>query len=279
MKPTIESTKGLIMSGPLAVEAHFGRKTVTRRLIKGITPGQTIYNNGTDNRGAWWMFNPEEEGDCPIVRPKYNVGDWCYIREPFTARAFANDVDHKGGRLNLDQAFWQDIPSALRKPGAINWVCYRGDMSFWYPVEREDEASRKLYPLESLVQCDPRTDEITAFDGHRWYAGRFMPKWMGRTLVRIVDVSAEHVQQIDEADAIMEGFPIGQPIEPTTAKADFYRLWNEMHGDGEHGIAENPWVWRYEFQVHQVEPHAHWEDTNPGGRYDHDKFMNDQMDF
>lgn len=260
------------MSGPLAVEAHWGRKTVTRRLIKHGVDDPVIYDEGYDEKGQWWVLG--EKGPLPnhesaaLIRPKYNVGDWCYIREPFTARAWKESdvgiLTHKD--YGVDGEFWRDLPKPIRKPEVIEWICFRGDMSFWYPVPSSDDI-----PLNEILACFSRADQIDAEKNHRWYAGRFMPKWMSRTLVRIADVRPQLLKEITEEDARLEGFPFG--MEGTqhqpSAKTAFYTYWDSMHADGYHGVDQNPWVWRYEWQLAAVEPGHHWPDTQPGARLEH----------
>lgn len=263
------------MSGPLAVETHYGRKTVTRRLINLPSHSWKSFDSTVDEKGRkCWIFGPNLSG-ARLVRPKYQRGDWCYIREPFSARAYANGVAPVGQtNLDLDHAFWQDIPRPLRKPPAIEWVCYRGDMSYWYINNHEDEETKKQYPLLHLIAANNRNHEISEFAKHRWYAGRFMPKWMGRTLVRIVDVQPQRLQEIDDADAAMEGFPLPYSIEPGSPRGEFFKYWNDLHANdsNEISVADNPWVWRYEWQLAQVEPFAHWPETNEGAHYHHESF-------
>lgn len=277
----IKKTKGLIMSGRLAVETHYGRKTVTRRLINKTNPDFKLFETINDEKGVGFIMG-ESIAYASIFRPKYQVGDWCYIREPFTARAWSEtDMVNMEESLGFNGEFWQDIPKPLRGQKAIKWIAYRGDMSFWYSCMREDAPGseelaehRLLYPLEHLVQAVSHKDDIKAFEQHRWYVGRFMPKWMSRTLVRIVDVSAQPLQDIIEADAVMEGFPLGHQIEKKSARGDFICYWNDLNANDSNEIsfADNPWVWRYEWQLFHVEPFAHMQDVNPGVLYDHNLF-------
>lgn len=86
-----------------------------------------------------------------------------------------------------------------------------------------------------------------------------MPKWAARLWLEVLDVRAEPLQAITEADAQAEGAELagddeaqdGAPDAPRAMsyRAGFAALWDSINGHRE-GCAwrDSPWVWRIEFR-------------------------------
>lgn len=74
---------------------------------------------------------------------------------------------------------------------------------------------------------------------------RFMCRWMSRTLLEIVDVRIERLQNISEADCAAEGVfetGIGTTCAEFGMGQRLYRtLWDSINGEG--SWAANPYVW------------------------------------
>lgn len=105
----------------------------------------------------------------------------------------------------------------------------------------------------------------------RWKPSMFMPKRFCRIWLENVKVTAERLQDITEADSILEGCVPSEPmtqaeideIEDKEAKAlamalgvggrftaKFYYMqwWNSLNGKSGHGWSTNPWVWVVRFK-------------------------------
>ncbi|BAK75429.1 hypothetical protein NH8B_0594 [Pseudogulbenkiania sp. NH8B] len=80
-----------------------------------------------------------------------------------------------------------------------------------------------------------------------------MPRWASRILLEIVDVRAERLQDIREADALAEGVKHCESELDTGgnwyAPEELYSmLWTKINGWGASGWNANPWVWVVEFR-------------------------------
>lgn len=92
----------------------------------------------------------------------------------------------------------------------------------------------------------------------RWRSGRFMPKWATRLWLEVIDVRAEPLQAISEADARAEGVTLTGDDElqdgaPDAGRAMSYRagfraLWDSINAERGYGWASNCWVWRIAFR-------------------------------
>ena len=103
----------------------------------------------------------------------------------------------------------------------------------------------------------------TGFDrsngGIRWRSPIHMPRWASRLTLTATDVRVERLQEISEADAQAEGFPIswdGKPYDPPSPQEDSWQgygrasmslYWNSLHGPD--AWAANPWVAAISFTV------------------------------
>lgn len=86
-----------------------------------------------------------------------------------------------------------------------------------------------------------------------------MPRWASRLTLTVTDVRVERLQEISEADAQAEGFPIswdGKPYDPPSPQEDSWQgygrasmslYWNSIHVPG--AWDANPWVCAISFTV------------------------------
>jgi hypothetical protein len=209
----------ILFSAPMVRAILEGRKTVTRRAVKGfqIPTEDTAIPVGDrqrwsaigqrDPRYGFCVFGSteaecakelEEYAPCPYGKP----GDRLWVREA-----------------------WAEI-SVAQAPGE-SWVVYR--------------------------ECDNRTDY-----GGPWKPSIHMRRRDSRILLEITDVRVERLQDISEEQAKAEGVRLYtdhaelgdwwhvEGIETYSAdpRKSFELLWSSVGGDWQ----ANPWVWVVEFK-------------------------------
>lgn len=84
----------------------------------------------------------------------------------------------------------------------------------------------------------------------KWTPSIHMPEAAARISLRVTEVLAERLQEIDEAGAQAEGFahepcPSGLRV---SSRAQFQLIWDSIYS-GEQAWAADPWVWRIKFEV------------------------------
>jgi hypothetical protein len=97
----------------------------------------------------------------------------------------------------------------------------------------------------------------------KWRSSRYMPKKAARLFLRVTDVRAERLRDIDNGGAMAEGIyrhPYGgwTWLPPPSASISwahspveaYLRLWDGIHAESEpwQKWAANPWVWVYAFE-------------------------------
>jgi len=234
----------ILFSAPMVRAILDGRKTVTRRPVKGgqipvedtRTPpvGSLRWSaiGQRDPRYGFCVFGVteaecakelEEFAKCPYGKP----GDRLWVREAWVADAQLDSV----------------APRELSQGEPIR-----------YPA---DEAVRQT----GCVMISPGKTRPSIH----------MPRWVSRILLEITEVRVERLQDISDAQALAEGivgvdfrpddgwpictgYMVGpddgkSPLETTAAKA-FAGLWSSINGAD--SWAANPWVWVVEFK--RVQP-------------------------
>lgn len=117
-----------------------------------------------------------------------------------------------------------------RRPGDILWV-----RETWQHTK-----VLNLHPADANYGYVYRTDTQPWEDieGWKWKPSIFMPKEACRLFLKVTNVRVEPLQSITEADARAEGFD---------SVDAFFALWQKLNGT--ESLADNPWVWVYEFEV------------------------------
>lgn len=188
----------------------------------------------------------------------------CEIAGEIKAGDYRNAMYKPGMRLWVREA-WQYFDwSEEGQP----WIRYKSDgMVRFFERVGEDSAGAPIEKWEELS-----SDENRAIDGksadRKWRSPLFMPRWASPTVIEVVSVRAEWLQDISEAGAIAEGvrrfddIPIGKygsrarwswdnPKSTDeclgTARHAFGNLFEKINGPG--SWYENPVVEVVEFKV------------------------------
>lgn len=133
-----------------------------------------------------------------------------------TARYEHSGEDHPASKL---------LTCPYVKPGTRLWV-----RETWRPI-----LSGRL-----AGGYDYRADDPSASgEGFMpWKLSIFMPRAASRLTLEVVSVRVERLQDVTEADAVLEGLE---------RREHFIRLWNELNGK-KYPWESNPFVWRVEFR-------------------------------
>lgn len=133
------------------------------------------------------------------------------------------------------------IPCPYGQPGDRLWV--RESFTLCESI-RADGHRAPLYRATSIVDAEAK-----------WKPSIHMPRWASRLTLEIVSLRVERLQDITEADAILEGIEDKQMVDGvpmwTSAVEAYADLWDSINGEG--SWAANPWVWVVEFTAVNVE--------------------------
>ncbi len=155
-------------------------------------------------------------------------------------------------------------------------LSYRADQG-----ERRGPQMMRLWD-PSLKRWELSETESPSDEPEKWRSARHMPRWASRITLEVLDVRAERIQDISEADAILEGvlrsmeypFENGElpcpdcgglglhgafgenygvtEIECETCDTIIKRfrfLWDSIYANQGLGGETDPWVWAYELKL------------------------------
>lgn len=213
------STKPILFNTEMVKAILDGRKTQTRRIVKGaekyeniidlsddatmITVGKDGEEHPKDVDGLWATFEWDGCPEFPMVKSKYAVGDVLWVRETF---------------------------SQLRNPGT--------------------ESTRFVYRATDDYPFGEKY--IVKF---RWRPLIHMPREAARIFLCVTGVRVERLLDISQSDALSEGIGGLQTRYQCAgfeqrAKFTFGKLWDATARKldlPKYGWNANPWVWVYEF--------------------------------
>jgi hypothetical protein len=204
-----------------------GRKTVTRRMVKGgqIPTEDASVDDGSPRwsaigqrnlRYGFCVFGETEDecakelgrrGVCPYGQP----GDRLWVRETWQLHEKFTDVCH---------------------------VVYKAsERNSWTEKHRR-------FPVEVARGLSAKPFQLG------WRPSIHMPRWASRMLLEITAVRVERLDSITYEQARAEGYPAGREAETGGSGLDawlwFRSLWKEINGPGSWDA--NPWVWVVEFR-------------------------------
>lgn len=201
----------ILFSGPMVRALLDGRKTQTRRVVKGELD---VHENG-----SWTYWTGRKRGHIGSGGTRW------------TPEALAN---------------W----SPYGAPGDRLWVRERWGLNHYkyerlIPKQRPDDLDDD-HLCYYATEGDPEICHEL-----RWKPSIHMPRWASRTLLEIPEVRVERLNDISEDDAIAEGLQWvapgmwsvdwNLPIIGEDPRKVYGELWERIHGPG--SWAANPWVW------------------------------------
>ena len=202
----------IIFSAPMVRAILEGRKTQTRRVVRGGQPkGVGTFHVDTGFKGGRPTL--VETTPCPAGReihwlqrmPYGQPGDRLWVRE---THLLDPPIDGSWPSVGDGFASIEDIPGRYRN---TKHVLYRADNNL------------------SGDWC--------------WRPSIHMPRWASRITLELTDVRVQRVQDISEEDALAEG--CRSQIKHSAAFADLWDSINESRGFGWNA---NPYVWALTFR-------------------------------
>lgn len=212
--------RGMIFNGEMVRALLSGRKTQTRRIVKG-TDGAVKFCKEWDINGEEIFVvlgEKDHTGMNPVLGaiscPFGAVGDRIWVRETFAAL----------------------------EPGSYEQV---------KPQEGHCQDLRYA-ATDQLAKSD------ADIRGYKWVPSIHMPRWASRIQLEITDVRVERLNAISEEDARAEGIidggclncgepePCGCANPEPDATDGFAYLWQSIYG--QESWNDNPWVWVISFE-------------------------------
>ncbi|HHR5552119.1 TPA: hypothetical protein ACS614_002235 [Klebsiella aerogenes] len=223
--------RGMIFNGEMVRAIIDGRKTQTRRIVKG-TDGAVKFCKEWDINGEEIFVvlgEKDHTGMNPVLGaiscPFGGIGDRIWVRETWS------DVNLEGipavaYRADGDVYSLMDDESFLDEDGAFNY----------------DDPRVTKYHFAAWY-----SDLIGGIEGD-WRPSIHMPRWASRILLEITDIRVERLASVSDEDAGKEGYPadpspFGGPMDKWLW---FRQLWDGIYP--KHSFKHNPWVWVIEFK-------------------------------
>lgn len=227
-RPTIfssESVNGILQN----------RKTKTRRVIlpqpydwcKHVLPAPV---EGYGTEGDWIQSTGANDhykllglgAKCPYGV----VGDRLWVRETF----------------------------CIERVDEFQMIVWKADKCAHYLERRHlgvEFAEQKRNILSTEMSGEPfyLSSDFQPKDG--WKSPRFMPRWASRITLEIMDIRAERLQDITNADIKAEGITAHHPVrlkdQVPTSRSAFARHWDNLNKKRGYGWDKDPWVWVVSF--------------------------------
>ncbi|MGY8332626.1 hypothetical protein L1Q87_18195 [Klebsiella pneumoniae] len=200
--------RGMIFNGEMVRAMLDGRKTQTRRIVKGTDGAVKFCKEWNINGEEVFVVLGEKDhtGMNPVLGaiscPFGAVGDRIWVREAFRVHSRATDV--------------------------ATLVYKASERNSW------TEQTRRV----PVAVCNkPATPE-------KWTPSLHMPRWASRILLEITGVRVERLRSMSQDDARAEG--VIAASGPMEAGLAFRELWDSIYG--EESWKANPWVWVIEFK-------------------------------
>jgi len=216
----------ILFSGPMVRAILDGRKTVTRRPVKGLqipkedpAMGETRQRwsavGQRDPRYGFCVFGETEQA-CAMELGEFGACPYGHYGERLWVRETTEIDEQTCDRVALSRYAADQQPvlySGCENPD------YTGSVAHWD------------YPRRSRPSIH-------------------MPRWSSRLLLEITSVRVERLQDISEEQAEAEGVDFlrhaPEADETLTAKQLFECLWSGINGDA--SWKANPWVWVVAFK-------------------------------
>lgn len=240
----------ILFSGPMVNAILEGRKTQTRRILKGNLP-----DDPTAESGKNWGFVGNGFYYCGVKCPYGVPGDRLWVREAWGYRGLSTCG-------SVHKAMVSYAVDGVRRE--IRFPTFEGMMAAtpkqnWKKPEGFDE-------LDEFEQGFTHSEWLSKWwKQQKTKPGIHMFRWASRLTLEITGVRVERLQDISKADIEAEGFTNSDewldfieyyeavaPKEVSTRESEheyFAKKWDGISGKREGcAWADNPWLWVIEFK-------------------------------
>lgn len=234
----------ILFSGPMVCAILDGRKTQTRRVVKGVPSwdhyGRDIMDwglsgihqetydphNPIDGTDRWHLDVQTDVDDLSrrVIRCPYGApGDRLWVREACRAEELSRPPQSRPATRRERRQLGRTTVIELSEFDGRDGVRYRADNA-WGCIENTPAAAdawSELYHYRGRGKAGIGN----------WVASFRMPRWASRITLEITGVRVERLQDISEADALAEG------VEPPTTERDEHdwSICPKCGGTGLHG--------------------------------------------
>jgi len=211
----------ILFSGEMIQAILEGRKTQTRRVVKGKSLDAIEFLSGRcdgEPGETEDLYQMSGDDGIKIACAEYLDEGFLVIQCPF---------GKPGDRLWVKETWWCDnIPGAFDTIGC-------NETPIYYRATEEDPS---IFP--------------------KWKPSIFMYREFSRILLEVINIRVERLNDITEDDACHDGGFIysTQFVEKNYGINRFKNLWNSINGKRGYGWDVNPWVWVIGFKV--LEPNS-----------------------
>lgn len=217
---TATKERPILFSGPMVLAILEGRKTQTRRVVKGRWAQIHSEKHGVPPAvETWWWGVEYVRGQKQYITPYAATGERLWVREGW--RWFGRS----------------------RRDGVEGGFSYRAD--------------HKQRKFDEFDDPDLRWKDFkvaTANENYGWRPSIHMPRWACRIILEITEVRVQRIHEISDADVVAEGV---EQIHIDKNRKFFHKndvhglafgeLWNSINGKRA-PWSSNPWVWAITFK-------------------------------
>jgi hypothetical protein len=208
--------KPILFSTPMVKAIMDGRKSMTRRIIPEKIVDEYYeyddYCNAVMPRDCGFSCERTYEKEFYLQHAKYQPGDILWVRESWCKLWSLDD-----GCQIID-----------------------GTEAFYYAADGYNPTPFNAFPDEDGF--------IGLRDCPKWRPSIFMPKEACRLFLRVTDVRAERLQDVNCDDAMDEGISIEGDCYESDYVDKFKELWDSLNAKRGYGWSVDPWVWVYSFE-------------------------------
>lgn len=206
--------KPILFNGEMVRAILDGRKTETRRIVKGIATHEGIAANYYGNYSFTGI-----EIDPDIITEKKNIDYETAI----------------GTYANFEHSDYAEFSRLIKSP-------YQVDDILWI---RETWARRIIHPVRYYYRADNNIAAEFNRENNRWRPSIHMPRAAARIFLQVTSVTCERLHELTLGSIRREGMPKNTIHD----EREFKTLWDSTVQKPEHKFSANPYVWVYTFRT------------------------------